>query len=149
MKRPGGLFCCLLFLMLLSPGLARSDNASLLGLSARSAALGGAMTAVVDDYTAAYYNPAGLAWAFPKGGWFIAGVDLVYTTRSFAAVDTAGTQVKHDFETKGIALGMAFDLKRLIKVKDCTFGISLYIPSTGLLNIDLPTSASQYFFPVY
>ncbi len=49
----------LLALLLWSPG-ARADLASHFGMNPRSMALGGAYTAVADDVSAIYYNPAGL-----------------------------------------------------------------------------------------
>lgn len=50
-------------------GTAHANPAEVFGMGSRSAALAGAVSARVDDFSAAYYNPAGLALA-PDGAWF-------------------------------------------------------------------------------
>jgi long-chain fatty acid transport protein len=48
-------------LLAMQPGVAHAGSFDVFGYGARGMALGGAMTAVCDDYTAVYYNPAGLS----------------------------------------------------------------------------------------
>lgn len=142
---------CLLWLCLLigiaSP--AYGDNSSMLGLSSRASAMGGALTATADDYTATYYNPALLAWTLKDNEWLQTGATFIYTTRDFEVVDTTVAKVKKDFETKGVALGLTMDLDRVAGLKNCSLGTSLYVPTDALLSIDIPTTANEYFFPIY
>ena len=51
----------ILFVLTAAPIPALADYASIYGLSPRAAAMGGAFTAVADDTSAVFYNPAGLA----------------------------------------------------------------------------------------
>ena len=60
---------------LVAPGVARANPFDVYGLGARSSAMGNVGTAVADDFSATYYNPAGLALATPT---FNAGVLLTY-----------------------------------------------------------------------
>lgn len=65
-------------------GLARPN-----GVSARGVGLGGAFTAIADDPTAWYSNPAGAAWG--EDGFAIGG-EVVYAPRKYVPVDAAGTR---------------------------------------------------------
>lgn len=65
-------------------GLARPNI-----ISARGVGLGGAFTAIADDPTAWYANPAGAAWA---DDGFAIGAEFVYAPRSYTPVDAAGTR---------------------------------------------------------
>ena len=57
------------------PGPVLANPFDVYGLGARSSAMGNAGTAIADDFSATYYNPAGLALAQPT---FSAGLTLTY-----------------------------------------------------------------------
>lgn len=60
-----GLFCAGFLSVPAAP--ARADMASHFGLSPRAIGMGGAVSAVIDDYAAVYYNPGGLALSGSSG----------------------------------------------------------------------------------
>ena len=126
-----------------------ANTASFLGLTSRASAMGGALTALADDYTATYYNPACLAWSIGDGTWLQAGISAIYTSRSFEARDNSGRAMQEDNDIKGLACGLTMDLNRLGGLKDWSFGLAAYVPTQGILDIDIPESARTYFFPIY
>jgi len=135
--------CCFIF------SLAYADNASMLGLSSRASAMAGALTALSDDYTATFFNPAALSCALDEDQWLETGFSLLYTTRNFEVKDSSGEILKEDFETKGLAFGFTVDLDRLVGLDDWSLGLDFYLPKKGLLELDIPTTAQEYFFPIY
>lgn len=128
---------------------ASAQTASFLGLSSRSTAMGGALTALADDYTATFYNPAALSAALGSGQWLQTGFSALYIARDFEASDTRGTRVKDDDPIKALAFGLTVDLGRLGGLRDWTFGLAAYFPTEAVLDIDVPETSREYFFPVY
>ncbi|RLD92949.1 MAG: hypothetical protein DRI93_05895 [Aquificota bacterium] len=61
MRRKSGLWVGVLLAFFLSSGVVWAGNVDTYGIGAKATALGGAFTARADDFSAAYYNPAGLA----------------------------------------------------------------------------------------
>ena len=59
------------------------------GFGSRAVSLGGAFTAVADDYSAAYYNPAGLAMS--SRNYFT--LDYMYTSPKIKVEDTQGNDL--------------------------------------------------------
>ena len=55
------IYALLAFWLFETPSVSAATLAETGGLGARATAMGGAFTAVADDFSAAYYNPAGLA----------------------------------------------------------------------------------------
>ncbi len=139
-----------LFLVLFFQTDAVADTASFLGLSSRASSMAGAMTAISDDYTAAYYNPSGLNFALKKDEWLQLGIGAMYVMPDFKISDSAGSVVKDDENVKAITAGLVMNLGRLEHhMKGFMFGISCFVPTQAILDIDIPETARDYFFPVY
>ena len=154
---PGaGLFRRALFLLLLfaahgiEPGPARAGVYDLLGLGPRSVALGGAYTALADDFTSLYYNPAGLSGeaesSMTLGGLWA----KPYFTYREAGLPS--DQVPKLYATASAYLGVSTNLGHLTgyhQLSPWTFGISLYLPVERALMADIPYKSSEKSFIFY
>lgn len=94
-----------------------------LGAGARSAALGGAVSASIDDATAAYWNPAGLA---RLEGWDISGTHTEWLEDiRYEQVSVARNRGRHGF---GLSFATAyagdFDARDEVGNKGLSFGFS-------------------------
>ena len=154
--RTSGLFIYLkyvflpLFLILFFRTDAVADTASFLGLSSRASSMAGAMTAISDDYTAAYYNPSGLNFVLKKDEWLQVGIGAMYVMPDFKISDSTGKVKKNDENVKAITTGLVMDLGRLENhMKGFTLGISCFVPTQAILDIDIPETAKDYFLPLY
>jgi len=155
-RRTSDLFNCFkaallpIFLLVFTGTDAVADTASFLGLSSRSSSMAGAMTAISNDYTAAYYNPSGLSYALDNGKWLEAGIGAMFVAPDFKITDSIGRQKKDDEKVKAITAGLVMDLGRLERhMHGFSLGISCFMPTQAILDIDIPESARDYFFPVY
>ena len=96
---------------------ARANPVDTFGFGARSTALGGAVSADVEDFSANYYNPAGLVRGNQiriEGGYIFVSPQLKIDQRS-AGVDsvhaaTAGLIVPANFGSHRFALGLGLHL---------------------------------------
>ena len=80
----------------------------------RAAGLSGAYTALSDDPSGAYYNPAGLAFSY-NDGFSISASNFKSTTKSYKGVDTPGQLYKQNSE--GFEPNFIGVLKRYDKMK--------------------------------
>jgi long-chain fatty acid transport protein len=129
---------------------AVADTASFLGLSSRSSSMAGAMTAITDDYTSTYYNPSGLNFVLKKDEWLQVGIGAMYVMPDFEISDSTGKVKKDDENVKAITAGLVMDLGRLEShMKGFMFGVSCFVPTQAILDIDIPETAKEYFFPLY
>jgi len=69
--------------LLLVPSMGWGAGFAIFENGARSAAMGGAFTAVADDPSAMYWNPAGMAFQSDKGMQLMVGVSLIAPTQDF------------------------------------------------------------------
>ena len=126
------------------PAAARANSSEdILGLSARTSALGGAGTALVGDFSAAYYNPAGLALCREQ----MLGVDVrhVYyrlrTTRDAASTaDQPENPTNYTRLTAGLCIRLPYDL---------SFGTMLGLGVRELLTETLSSQNTSPRFPLY
>lgn len=82
------------------------------GISARSIGMGNAMTAVGDDYSAAYFNPGALGDLKTS----MVDVGFLYTSPNFKGGPKGnGDEVKFDTENKIVLLGFTMNLSKLFK----------------------------------
>jgi long-subunit fatty acid transport protein len=129
---------------------AVADTASFLGLSSRASSMAGAMTAISDDYSAAYYNPSGLNYVLKKDEWLQVGIGAMYIMPDFEISDSTGKAKKDDENVKAITAGLVMDLGRLERhMHGFNLGISFFMPTQAIIDVDTPESAREYFFPVY
>ncbi|MCA9664189.1 MAG: hypothetical protein KC503_01335 [Myxococcales bacterium] len=78
----GSIIICIAFALLV-PRLANANPLSVYGLGSRAMGMAGAYTAVADDFSATYYNPAGL----PQIDRLDAGVAISLVASRFSALD--------------------------------------------------------------
>ncbi len=142
--------CLVLFSLIISLASGvYGGTASILGMSSRASAMGGAMTAVSNDYSAAFYNPALLSGVLKDGEWLQTGATFMYTTRDFQALDASQPPVIKDFQTTGFACGFTIDPYRLVGIKKFSFGVSFYLPTGSFLSLDVSENSTIPYFPVY
>ncbi|AUX43239.1 uncharacterized protein SOCE26_046830 [Sorangium cellulosum] len=110
---------------LLAAPRARAHAPDTYGLGARGAAMGGALAADATDFSAGYYNPAGLAGATGLGlsiGYAYASNHLRANDRDTGARDVHG--IVGGLVAPGEVLGVPF-----------AFGLAMYLPDDGLSRI--------------
>lgn len=118
------------------------------GTSARSIGMAGAFTAVADDFSAAYFNPAGLA----QIGNHRICVDYFYN-RPWLKVGTGGvgSRIAVDSTVSAPIIGLVLDFTKMIKLPfPVVFGLSSYWP--GDFKSVYKTRygvAFDPFFPMY
>jgi long-chain fatty acid transport protein len=110
---------------LAAPPAARANEADTYGLGSRSSALGGAVVADATDFSANYYNPAGLVGA--RGPSLSIG--YVYAWNHLAM----NGQDNHVANVHGLVGGLALPGK-LFGVP-FAFGVALYMPDAGISRI--------------
>jgi len=138
------LFCLAACLVLaLRAGGAGASMVDLYGWGSRATAMGGAFTALADDFSAVYYNPAGLMcprtldWPFEnrKGVKFDFGYVYAYPVLKVREAD--GSRESLDYgSTTGPYLGITFDptdFHGTFRRKVFAFGLGLYLPVDHLL----------------
>jgi len=124
---------------------AAATPPSLLGMGSRSSSLGGAFTAVADDFSAVYYNPAGLAFQ-DKGSITLAPV----YTRPVIWLEDHGTpqEIVELPMARGIYLGLSAPLGKLFNIKGLGLGFSLYMPFDFVVNASVPPRSNSRILPV-
>lgn len=73
--------------LLLIPSLGYGAGFALFETGARSFAMGGAFTAIADDPSALYWNPAGIAFQIDKGKQIMFGATLIFPEQDFFGDD--------------------------------------------------------------
>ena len=123
--------------------------ADTLGLGGRAIALGNAYTAVADDFSAVYYNPAGLA-RVPESKLTIGGIwahpELYYREEGSEEV------CPHIYNTGALFIGVSTNIGHLTgysQLRHWTFGMSLYMPLERVLLVDVPSESSDKEFIFY
>ena len=126
------------------PDAARANAFDVFGFNPRGLAMGGAMTAFVDDFSATYYNPAGLAQRQKVH------FGLAFQT-SFSALSIE--RQKGDSQNpsvlppthSGITVGAVFPLGAKIGNR-IALGIGLYVPTSALFRLDsVDQTTPQYY----
>jgi long-chain fatty acid transport protein len=115
--------CVAAFLLL--PSKALANEADAYGLGSRSAAMGGAVAADAEDFSANYYNPAALVGV--RGPSLSVGYVYVKNQLSINGQDSGVANVHGivgGLAIPGTAFGIPF-----------AFGVGLYMPDTGLSHI--------------
>lgn len=109
----------------LAPGRARAHAPDTYGLGSRGASMGGALVADATDFSAGYYNPAGLCGATGLGlsiGYAYASNHLRTNGRDSGVRDVHG--LSGGLVAPGEVLGVPF-----------AFGLAMFLPDDGLSRI--------------
>lgn len=123
---------------------ALADPFPLYGYGPRAAAMGGAMTAEANDFTAAFYNPAllirrkdlnfGFAFQFHRLIPEIVSKDLAKPLDPIEAPDNVGTSTGFVFPIAG-------------KVKNrLAIGLGLYLPTSVFVRVNAPDASRPYWY---
>ncbi len=133
-------------LLSLVPLLARADPYSLYGFGPRAAAMGGAMTAEANDYSAVFYNPALLVDRtdvnFGASFQFHRMVSNVQAKDLAKDLDCANCNMP---DTVGTSLGLVFPLGGKVK-NHLAFGLGVYVPTAVLLRLNSPPATTPYWY---
>ena len=129
-------------LVLVAGSIARADNLDEFGFGARAAGMGGAMTGLASDWTATYYNPAGLI----NSKHVNVGFGFQYADYALDFKSGGGSQV--DNQTNRVAALSAFTAggSSSIPIDEpdrIAFGIGLLFPTRSVTDIDETTPTSQ------
>ncbi len=130
------------------PSLRAATLAETRGLGARAIAMGGAFTAVADDVSALYYNPAGLAQIRGHHGHL---EYLFVKPRIYLKEGDTPSRVVLDKWTKAPMLGVVIDLSRAIHLsRQIVVGWNAYFPD-NFKAVYKVRYGSQFdpFYPLY
>lgn len=134
-----------LLILLVAPTTAHASIFDIYGYNPRGIAMGGAMTAAVNDFTAAYYNPGALT--VPKK--VILGIGW---TATFPRLKINRQTRNPDFPNiipskfvSGLTLGVLFPIGGPLRNK-LAFGFGLYFPTTKLIRAEGLEPQSPQFY---
>lgn len=127
-------------------GAAFADALPLYGFGPRAAAMGGAMTAEANDYTATFYNPA-LLTRRPElnFGFAVQFHRLIpeIISRDLAKPIDCGQCIPPD--NVGTSTGFVFPLAGKVKNR-VAIGVSLYLPTNVFVRVNAPDSTQPYWY---
>ena len=124
---------------LVLPGTATATNYRLFGPGPRYAAMAGAFTAVADDFTGGYANPAAI---IQKTSTRI-GLGYQYAYMDLSA---DGEHDKRGEGTDGLYLGFVFTLPFIDWLKDrVAFGYNYFQPVDYVLSLQVPAATTPQF----
>lgn len=125
---------------------AHADPLQLFGYGPRAAAMGGAMTAEANDFSAVFYNPAlltkrkdlnfGFAFQFNRLFSDIASKDLArpIDCSQCNPPDNVGT-------TTGFVFPLAGKVKNRVAI-----GVGLYLPTSTIVRVNAPDATQPYWY---
>jgi long-chain fatty acid transport protein len=127
---------CLLFVCVTAlctwSGVGRADVFYTYGYTPRGIGMGGAMTAVADDFAAAYYNPAGAAF-HPQPS---VGIGYLFANSRMLGIGINAPKLD---ETRGLLLGIVLPIPFGGFLQDrIAFSLASFFPNDVLLGIDVP-----------
>lgn len=134
-RRLGPAFAALVALLFLLPRPARANAFDLYGFEPRGMGLAGAQTATADDYTAAYFNPALLAFQKKASvgasfNWFDPHMDVTALDGDVRPL----SPVKPD-DSLGWTLGFVFPFGGKVANR-LSLGVGLYLPSDVVMRAE-------------
>lgn len=133
-------------LLVASGSAARADNFEEFGFGPRAQAMAGAATGLASDYTATYYNPAGLI--FSRHINFTFGFSFADYALDFKS-ERGGTkddQAERIADLSAITLGTSTTIPFDIADR-FAFGLGLFLPTRGLVNVKArsPSADPEWF----
>ena len=130
------LFFCLLSLLLTRPHLSAANPLETYGFGSRAISMGGAFSAVSDDFSAVYYNPAGL----PQIEQVNMGVGMIFFDARFNSIQnivvgetSEGKPVIGDIDTSGSDNGGFMGGVAVSITKRLAVGVGMYLPSNSYI----------------
>ena len=139
-------FARLAVVTLVVSGGALADPFPLFGYGPRSAAMGGAMTAEANDFTAVFYNPAlltrrkdlnfGLGFQFHRLASEVISKDLA------KPIDCSQCNAP---DNVGTTLGFVFPLAGKVKNR-VAIGFGLYLPTSTIVRVNAPDGNQPYWY---
>ena len=133
-------------LLALTPWLSRADVFNTYGYGPRATAMGGAMTAEANDYTAVFYNPAllvdrtdvnfGFNFQFYRMAADVQSKDLAKPLDLSNATPPS---------TVGTSVGLLFPLGGKVK-NHLALGLGVYLPTAELLRVNIVAANSPYWY---
>lgn len=128
---------------------AEASVADALGLGSRAVSLGGAQTALADDFSATFYNPGGLAAAAGSN----VTVGCVWAKPWLHWREKDGPEERADLLATGASyLGLTTHLSHLTgfpQLDPWTLGLCIYVPLERVLFTDIPPESSEKRFLFY
>lgn len=128
------------------PVVVRADVFNLYGFGPRAAAMGGAMTAEANDFTAVFYNPALLVERkdvnFGAAFQFYRMVPKVESKDLAKDLDCTKCQPP---DTVGTSVGLLFPLGGKVK-NHLALGLGVYLPTSVLLRLNAPNAKQPYWY---
>jgi long-subunit fatty acid transport protein len=128
-------------LLVLGPGASalHANSWRTFGFGPRAVAMGGAFTAVADDFSAGYYNPAGLL-VHPNTQF---GLCFQYVKEDLMA---DGIEVESSRDSNGLTLGGSMTIPFTDQLKDrIAFGYYFYQPLFYSLDLQIPETTAPQF----
>jgi len=135
-----------LVLCLAASPAALGNVPDLFGVGSRAIARGGAFTAVADDFSAVYYNPAGLTQH--EGATFTLAPTLVSADLWLRDPGLPAESVRLP-SAHGVHAGVVAPIGRLVDLEGLWFGLSLYAPYSFVLDAEVPPRADTRYLPVF
>lgn len=125
---------------------ARADNFDLYGYGPRGAAMGGALTAEANDYTAVFYNPALLVNTQDVNfgfhfQWYRMQAD-VHPKDLAQTLDCSKCQAP---DSVGYSVGLLVPLAGKVK-NHLALGVGVYLPSTVMLRLAAPDTTTPFWY---
>ncbi len=132
--------------LVVCPMVAGAENNDMYGLGPRAAAMGGAMTAEANDYSAVFYNPSLLVDS--KDSNF--GLSLQYYKPTATIEKTGGTATLdcHSCQPRdslGTSLGFVFPLGGKVKNR-LAIGLGITLPTSVLLRVSAPQRTQPFWY---
>ncbi len=138
-------------------GTARADIVSNFGLGSNAMAMSGAYTAIADDFSACYYNPAGLAYQktpvpghIKKGTALYLGTGYMYPqlwTKDPSTNPSSANIAPLSFMQIGLTLGPS--ALGFLPQRRVYFGFAFYLPTDVLIGYTMRNTSSDRYFVFY
>ncbi|HIA00795.1 MAG TPA: hypothetical protein EYN66_02600 [Myxococcales bacterium] len=135
--------CAVLFTLVCSSPL-HAGTPDLFGMGSRATSLGGAFTGVADDFSAVYYNPAGIAGINEA----TLTVAPIFAQPRIWIAQGNGQQSAALPNASGMYLGITAPLGKLMGIEGLGIGITLYTPMDFVVDAAIPARTDTLFLPV-
>jgi long-chain fatty acid transport protein len=130
----------------LTPVWAHANIFDLYGYGPRASAMGGAMTAEANDYTAVFYNPALLVDRKDVNfGFHFQYYRMVADVQSKDLAKPLDLSNANAPDAVGTSVGLLFPLAGKVK-NHLALGLGVYLPTANLLRVNIVSSDTPYWY---